>query len=61
MSTSILKRGKYKAAAKGPKPRLSAKKNNSKLASRHQVSEEVFVRLKRPELRLSAQRITTLS
>ena len=37
------------------------KENNPELASRHQVSDQVFVKVKGPEPRLSAQRIATLS
>ena len=37
------------------------KENNPELASRHQVSDQVLVRVKGPEPRLNAQRITTLS
>ena len=37
------------------------KDNNLELASRHQLSDEVFVRVKGPEPRLNTQIITTLS
>ena len=34
--------------------------NNPALTSKHQVSDEAFVRVKGPERQLSAQRVTTL-
>ena len=35
--------------------------NNLELASRHQLSDEVLVRVKGPEIRLNTQIVTTLS
>ena len=37
------------------------KDNNLELASRHQLSDEVLVRVKGPEIRLNTQIVTTLS
>ena len=55
------KEGSVRQQQKGQNLGWVPNEDNSKLASRHQVSEEVFVRVKRPELQFSAQRITNLS